>query len=259
MKPCRECTHQVSEHAFACPQCGAPYPARDVWDGWGYRVQVENHDRGLAARPHLFQVPAQPKTGRGTWRHRYRAVRVWRCLYRSIQCRSLEHQSVRGGGVRSRPVCCGLFPGGADRCLCRRGSWPTRVPTIESAPDPLTDWRRLADRPHGRHDEEERHVAESGVTIALDRREDQRVGGLARGDLEQDAHAHQRGRPGHRRGVEVGEGNEPWHSRLVARRDHLHRRVLQVDSEVDLRQGGFVEGPGEAVQLEPRRESQARD
>jgi len=32
---------------------------------------------------------------------------------------------------------------------------------------------------------------------------------------------------------------------MVARRDHLHRRVLQVDSEVDLLQGGFVEGPGQ--------------
>ena len=46
---------------------------------------------------------------------------------------------------------------------------------------------------------------------------------------------------------------------MVARRDHLHRRVLQVDREVDLRQGGFVEGPGQAVQLEPRREHKARD
>src|SRR6185503_9070770 len=100
----------------------------------GLRVQVKNHDCGLAARPRLFQVPAQPKTSRGTWRHRDRTVRVWRCLYRSIQCLPPEHQSVRGGSVRSRPVCCGLFPGGADRCLYRRGSWPTRVPTTEVAP-----------------------------------------------------------------------------------------------------------------------------
>ena len=35
--------------------------------------------------------------------------------------------------------------------------------------------------------------------------------------------------------------------------------VLQVDSEADLRQGGFVEGPGQAFQLEPRRQRQARD
>ena len=31
------------------------------------------------------------------------------------------------------------------------------------------------------------------------------------------------------------------------------------DREVDLRQGGFVEGPGQALQLEPRWEHKARD
>ena len=36
MKPCRECRREISEQAFACPQCGAPYPARESWDGWGY-------------------------------------------------------------------------------------------------------------------------------------------------------------------------------------------------------------------------------
>ena len=35
MKPCRECQREVSEQALACPQCGAPYPARASWDGWG--------------------------------------------------------------------------------------------------------------------------------------------------------------------------------------------------------------------------------
>ena len=47
MKPCRECTHQVSEQAFACPQCGAPYPARDVWDGWGYEYKSKITIAGL--------------------------------------------------------------------------------------------------------------------------------------------------------------------------------------------------------------------
>ena len=47
MKPCRECTHHVSEHAFACPQCGAPYPARDVWDGWGYEYKSKITIAGL--------------------------------------------------------------------------------------------------------------------------------------------------------------------------------------------------------------------
>lgn len=33
---CRECQHQVSNVARACPQCGAPFPARPNWQGTGY-------------------------------------------------------------------------------------------------------------------------------------------------------------------------------------------------------------------------------
>ena len=36
MKTCRDCKHTVSEQALACPNCGAPYPAREQWDGWGF-------------------------------------------------------------------------------------------------------------------------------------------------------------------------------------------------------------------------------
>lgn len=39
MKQCRECGHQVSEQAFVCPGCGAPYPARQKWDGWGFEYK----------------------------------------------------------------------------------------------------------------------------------------------------------------------------------------------------------------------------
>lgn len=41
MKPCRECRHPISEQAFACPHCGAPYPARDKWDGWGFEYKSD--------------------------------------------------------------------------------------------------------------------------------------------------------------------------------------------------------------------------
>jgi hypothetical protein len=41
MKPCRECQHEVSEQAMACPNCGAPYPAKDVWDGWGFEYKTK--------------------------------------------------------------------------------------------------------------------------------------------------------------------------------------------------------------------------
>ena len=39
MKPCRECRHEISEQAFTCPHCGAPFPARESWDGWGYEYK----------------------------------------------------------------------------------------------------------------------------------------------------------------------------------------------------------------------------
>ena len=47
MKACRECQHKVSEQAFACPQCGAPYPARESWDGWGYEYKSQLTIAGL--------------------------------------------------------------------------------------------------------------------------------------------------------------------------------------------------------------------
>lgn len=39
MKPCRECRHKISAQAMACPQCGAPYPAKEKWDGWGFEYK----------------------------------------------------------------------------------------------------------------------------------------------------------------------------------------------------------------------------
>jgi hypothetical protein len=47
MKPCRECKRQVSEQAFACPGCGAPYPAQDAWDGWGYEYKSKARIAGI--------------------------------------------------------------------------------------------------------------------------------------------------------------------------------------------------------------------
>lgn len=39
MKPCRQCLHMISEDAFACPNCGAPFPAREKWDGYGFEYK----------------------------------------------------------------------------------------------------------------------------------------------------------------------------------------------------------------------------
>jgi hypothetical protein len=41
MKPCRECNHQVSDQAISCPGCGAPYPARQRWDGYGFEYKSQ--------------------------------------------------------------------------------------------------------------------------------------------------------------------------------------------------------------------------
>lgn len=48
MKDCRCCNHKVSEQAIACPQCGAPYPAKPDWDGWGFEYK---------SKAQLFNLP----------------------------------------------------------------------------------------------------------------------------------------------------------------------------------------------------------
>ncbi|MGD9780640.1 MAG: zinc ribbon domain-containing protein [Kiritimatiellia bacterium] len=47
MKPCRECRREISEQAVACPHCGAPYPARKKWDGWGFEYKSKAELFGL--------------------------------------------------------------------------------------------------------------------------------------------------------------------------------------------------------------------
>ena len=66
MKNCRECQHKVNEHAFACPNCGAPYPAKETWDGWGYEYKTKSTVWGIPVlhisfkfRPNKMPVPAK--------------------------------------------------------------------------------------------------------------------------------------------------------------------------------------------------------
>ncbi|MCP4346498.1 MAG: zinc ribbon domain-containing protein [Desulfobacterales bacterium] len=66
MKPCRECQHEVSEQAMACPQCGAPFPAKAKWDGWGFEYKSKTRLVGLPLlhisfkyRPSRRPVPAK--------------------------------------------------------------------------------------------------------------------------------------------------------------------------------------------------------
>jgi len=66
VKPCRECGHNISEQAAFCPGCGAPYPAREKWDGWRFEYKSEATLLGLPLlhvffkyRPHRRPVSAK--------------------------------------------------------------------------------------------------------------------------------------------------------------------------------------------------------
>ena len=47
MKKCRECQHDISESALACPNCGAQYPSNEKWDGWGFEYKSRIAIMGL--------------------------------------------------------------------------------------------------------------------------------------------------------------------------------------------------------------------
>jgi hypothetical protein len=47
MKVCRDCKHPVSDQAYTCPNCGAIYPAKPNWDGWGYEYKSQATFLGL--------------------------------------------------------------------------------------------------------------------------------------------------------------------------------------------------------------------
>jgi hypothetical protein len=61
MKQCRDCRAVVSEQALACPNCGAPYPAKAKWDGWGFEYKSGAKLAGLP----LVHVSFKYVPGRG--------------------------------------------------------------------------------------------------------------------------------------------------------------------------------------------------
>ena len=56
MKPCRECGHEVSERAVACPNCGAPRPALERFDGYGFEYRSRASFLGLPLLHVSFKV-----------------------------------------------------------------------------------------------------------------------------------------------------------------------------------------------------------
>lgn len=66
MKPCRACGREIAEDAMACPQCGAPFPGRKKWDGWGFEYKSKATLLGVPwvhisfkYRPSRCPVPAR--------------------------------------------------------------------------------------------------------------------------------------------------------------------------------------------------------
>ena len=66
MKACRECGQQVSEQAPICPNCGAPRPAVENWNGWGFEYKSRTKILGLPLlhisfkfSPRFVPVPAR--------------------------------------------------------------------------------------------------------------------------------------------------------------------------------------------------------
>ena len=66
MKTCRDCQQTVSEQATACPHCGAPFPAKEKWDGWGLEYRSRASILGwplvhisFKYRPNRMPVPAR--------------------------------------------------------------------------------------------------------------------------------------------------------------------------------------------------------
>src|ERR1051325_10619257 len=66
MKSCRDCMHTVSEEAFWCPNCGAPYSALGRCDGKGFEYKSKMTILGrpllhvsFKFRPNRMPVPAK--------------------------------------------------------------------------------------------------------------------------------------------------------------------------------------------------------
>jgi len=47
MRPFRDCRTEISEEAMVCLKCGAPFPARDKRDGWGFEYKSKAALLGL--------------------------------------------------------------------------------------------------------------------------------------------------------------------------------------------------------------------
>lgn len=67
LRPCRECSGTVSVQATQCPHCGAPYPAKPEWDGFGYEYKSKTTIFGIPLVHISFKYRAnrQPVVAKG--------------------------------------------------------------------------------------------------------------------------------------------------------------------------------------------------
>lgn len=67
LTPCRECKNQVSDDAPICPKCGAPKPAKPVFDGFGFEWRTETEILGMPFIHVCFKYGRnrRPKPARG--------------------------------------------------------------------------------------------------------------------------------------------------------------------------------------------------
>ena len=114
MKKCRECHHDISEQALACPNCGAPYPAKEKWDGWGFEYKSEATIMGLPLlhisfkyRPNRMPVPAKGIISIGQFWH-------WYNQYFPVRHRCYQLQPIHGCFLCPRTICHSLLINRAD-------------------------------------------------------------------------------------------------------------------------------------------------
>ena len=61
LEKCRECKHEVSVNARNCPNCGAPYPAKQEWIGTGFEWKSSVEYMGFPLIHIAFGRTAQNK------------------------------------------------------------------------------------------------------------------------------------------------------------------------------------------------------
>jgi hypothetical protein len=138
VKSCRECHHEISEEALMCPQCGAPYPARESWDGWGYEYKSPLTIAGLPL-VHIsfkYRPNRRPVVARGII-----AIGQFGCGVICISQLGIGVVSISQftvGSICDRAVCGSVLADRAIRFVLGGRPWAAGVQPRKTASGPLT-------------------------------------------------------------------------------------------------------------------------